>query len=66
MKMTGGSVWIFLIATCSVLRANTFIEEAVRQTELEYADSEEEVLSVLFSYLFIMIIYFCSYFHPDK
>jgi len=35
--------YLFLIVICSILRANAFIEEAVKQLELEYSDSEEEL-----------------------
>ena len=35
--------YLVLITCCSILRASAFIEEAVKQLELEYSDSEEEV-----------------------
>ena len=38
------SICLFLI--CSILRANAFIEEAVKQLELEYADSEDDEVSI--------------------
>jgi len=38
------SVSIILFLICSILRVNAFIEEAVKQLELEYADSEDDEL----------------------
>ena len=38
------SIIFFLI--CCFLRANAFIEEAVKQLELEYADSEDDEVSI--------------------
>ena len=43
------------LVICFFLRANGFIEEAVNQLEVEYTDSEEEVLQIqiwLFSWHF--------------
>ena len=40
------SVSIFLFLICSILRTSAFIEEAVKQLELEYADSEDDEVSI--------------------
>ena len=40
------SVSLFLFLICSILRTSAFIEEAVKQLELEYADSEDDEVSI--------------------
>ena len=41
----------FLILLCIILGASAFIEEAVKQLELEYSDSEDEVAIAIFCFL---------------
>ena len=43
--------YLVLITFCSILRASAFIEEAVKQLELEYSDSEEEVNEEGFNFI---------------